>query len=391
MTLIAGDVAKNRIKFVKREGGVWVETTHLVYSALLRKPNHYQNHIQFIESWMLSKLGPYGNTYVLKQRNVRGVVVALYVLDPARVKPLVAESGEVFYQLSADNLSTVHSAVTVPASEIIHDRTNCLFHPLVGISPLFASALAATQGLNIQNNSIALFGNKSQPGGILTAPGDVSVEQVVQLREKWEGGFTGKNAGRIAILGNGMKFERMALTAEESELVDQLKLSAEMVCSTYHVPPYKIGVGPLPSHNNVQALNVEYYTQCLQLQIESVEVCLDDGLDLPDGVGTEVDVANLLRMDSAAQMDYLNKSAGILSPNEQRAEIGRLPVTGGESPMVQQQNYSLDALARRDASDDPFSKTEASPLAIAPPDNDHDIEAAAAKAIATFRKGLLNV
>jgi phage portal protein BeeE len=31
--------------------------------------------------------------------------------------------------------------VIVPAREIIHDRFNCLFHPLVGISPLYAAAL----------------------------------------------------------------------------------------------------------------------------------------------------------------------------------------------------------------------------------------------------------
>ena len=48
-------------------------------------------------------------------------------------------------------------------------------------------------------------------------------------------------------------------------------------------------------------------------------------------------------------------SAGIFSPNEARAKLGYLPVKGGESPMIQQQNYSLEALAKRDTKDDPFS------------------------------------
>lgn len=46
----------------------------------------------------------------------------------------------------ADNLSTLEEGLTVPASEIIHDRMNCLFHPLVGISPIFACGLAAMAG-----------------------------------------------------------------------------------------------------------------------------------------------------------------------------------------------------------------------------------------------------
>ena len=35
----------------------------------------------------------------------RGVVVKLYLLDPCRVQPLVADDGSIFYQLNSDNLS----------------------------------------------------------------------------------------------------------------------------------------------------------------------------------------------------------------------------------------------------------------------------------------------
>ncbi|WP_416380911.1 hypothetical protein, partial [Klebsiella pneumoniae] len=34
----------------------------------------------------------------------------------------------------------------VPAREVIHDRFNCLFHPLIGLSPIYAAGLAAMQG-----------------------------------------------------------------------------------------------------------------------------------------------------------------------------------------------------------------------------------------------------
>src|SRR5690606_27341874 len=100
-----------------------------------------------------------------KRRDRRNVVVALYVLDPTRVTPMVADDGSVFYQLRTDNLAGLGEDILVPAREIIHDRMNCLFHPLVGTSPIYASGLAATQGLNIQTNSANFFGNRSTPGG----------------------------------------------------------------------------------------------------------------------------------------------------------------------------------------------------------------------------------
>ena len=74
------------------DDGIWKETTNAAFSPVLRKPNRYQTTVKFVEQWITSKLTA-GNTYVLKQRDERGVVVALYVLDPARVEPLVAPDG----------------------------------------------------------------------------------------------------------------------------------------------------------------------------------------------------------------------------------------------------------------------------------------------------------
>lgn len=358
-TLIASDISKLRIKLVEQDGdGIWSETKRAAYSPVLRKPNDYQNRIQFMESWVLSKLQK-GNAYILKQRDMRGVVVKLYVLDPTRTKPLVAPDGSVFYQLSVDHLSGLTENVIVPAREIIHDRFNCFFHPLVGLSPIFAGGLAAMHGLSIQNSSTAFFTNGAQPSGILTAPGEISQPTADRLKATWKEKFTGKNAGNVAILGDGLKYEPMTAKATDSQLIEQLKWTAEVVCSTYHVPPYKIGVGAMPANSNVQALNLEYYTQCLQILLESIELCLDEGLGMSEGLGTEFDTDNLLRMDSVTQMEVLDKSKGIMTPNEQRKKLDLKPKSGGNSPMVQQQNFSLEALAKRDAQDNPFGTTPA--------------------------------
>ena len=58
------------------------------YTPVLRTPNRYQTAQQFHEQIVLSLL-LHGNAYLLKNRDERGVVNQLYVLDPSRVKVLV--------------------------------------------------------------------------------------------------------------------------------------------------------------------------------------------------------------------------------------------------------------------------------------------------------------
>jgi len=369
-TLIARDIAKLRLKLVEKDDDdIWSEVTNPAFSPVLRRPNPYQTHNQFWECWVLSKLSR-GNAYVLKERDNRNVVTALHILDPTRVQPLVADDGAVFYRLSSDNLVGT-GEITVPARDIIHDRMNCLFHPLVGTPPVFASGLASMLGLNAQKASALLFQNASMPGGIVTVPGEISSDEEQRVKEQWENRFARGNVGRVAIMTGGAKYETVAMTNVEGQMIENLKWSAEVVCSVYHVPPYKVGVGALPSYNNVQSLNVEYYSQALQSHIEEIEELLDHALGIGWGVGlgTEFDTENLLRMDSVTQITAIQQAvgAGVMAPNEGRAKLDLRPVPGGANPYLQQQNYSLEALAKRDAQDDPFKPNVPPPQA--PVDN----------------------
>lgn len=351
---IAADVSKLRIRLVEKDdNGIWVEKDAPAFSPVLRKPNNYQNRIQFFRSWVISKL-VHGNTYVLKERDARGIVTALHVLDPMQVKPLVSTEGDVFYEICRDHLAGVEmDSLVVPAREIIHDRGDTLYHPLVGVSPIQASGLAATQGLKIQNNSTNFFGNGARPGGVLTAPDQISPETAARLKEYWDNNFSGANAGKVAVLGDGLRYEAMMMKATDAQMIEQLKWTAETVCSTFHVPAFMVGIGETPAYNNVQALNQQYYSQCLQEHIEGIELALDEGLELPKQYGTEFDLDDLLRMDTVALVDALSEAtkAGLMAPDEGRKRLNLGPVPGGKFPYLQVQNYSLEALSKRDNSE----------------------------------------
>jgi len=359
VTLIANDIGKLRQRLMQLDAnGIWKETSSPAFSPVLKKPNPYQNHIQFKQWWQTSKLTN-GNAYGLKQRDQRGVVTAIYLLDPCKVTVLVAPDGEVFYQCNGDDLNELGSeGVTVPASEMIHDRMNCLFHPLVGISPLYACALAACQSLKMQNDSSTFFENGARPGGILSAPGAISDETAARLKAHWDANYTGTNAGKVAVVGDDLKFQQMRMSATDSQLIEQFKLTAEMICTAFHVPGFKVGVGPMPAGTaKIADLNQIYYSDCLQSLIEEFEACMDDGLSLPDRYGVELDLDGLLRMDLGSLVETLKLAVGgtIMSPNEARYRMNLPPVPGGDSVLSQQQNFSVEALSKRDAQADPFA------------------------------------
>lgn len=363
ITLIASDISKMSPSIqAKDSNDIWKDINDSQFESLISKPNQFQNTIQFMETWMNSKLSR-GNTYVMKVKNSSGKITELRVLDPDKVVPLVADDGSVFYRISPDQISGLPVQVTVPAREIIHDRFNCIFHPLIGVSPIYACGMAAMQGKHIQESSAHFFKNGGKPGGIITVPGSVDAEKAKEIKAAWDAGYTGENAGKTGLLSGGAAYKALTMSAVDADTVEQQKLSDLAICSAFHVPAYKVGVGSIPGSDNVEALEQQYYSQCLQVLIESIEALLKETFDLGKTKRVELDIGALLRMDSERRMKSLGEGVKntILTPNEARKRENLPPVAGGDALYLQQQNFSLEALSRRDAQEDPFSKTTSEP------------------------------
>lgn len=363
VSLIAADISKLRPKLVEEKEGVWLDTWSPAFSPVLRKPNSYQTMIQFISYWLVCKL-LWGNVYVVKYRDARRVVNELHILDPRMVKVLVTHSeGSVYYEAQADHLAGIKGPVTLPATEVIHDRAICPFHPMIGVSPLYAAALSATQTRKIQNNSSVFFENMSRPSGQLTSPSEITDETAARLKRDFEEQFAGRNIGRVLVAGSGLKYDPMTMPAEQAQLIEQLDWTGKDVCVPFHVPPYKLGFGDPPTFNNIAQLAQEYYSTCLQEHIESIEKLLDEGLALPPNLGVMFDVEALLRLDPLTRADRAERlsKAGAMSPDEARREENKspLPEGSGKVPFLQQQQYPITVLAKRTDVTPPAAPTSA--------------------------------
>lgn len=345
---IATDIGKLPFILKSRSAqGIWSEIDSPSFSPVLRKPNHYQTGQQFREYWALSRLTQ-GNVYVLKERDNRGVVVGLYILDPCRVMPLVSDSGEVFYQLYTDNLNLLpdgYNELVVPASEIIHDRCICPFHPLIGLPPIAAAYLPTLKNMRILKSSAEFFGNNAQPSGILSAPGAISDETATRLSTHWNTNFTGENSGKVAVVGDGLQFVALGSKSVDAQMVEQLRYSDEQICQPFGIPPFKIGLGTIPSGLGVDAINQLYYDDALQAPIQAMETLLTEGLNATP-YKVDMDETVLMRMDAGKKAVYHKTliDGSIETINEGRLDFNLPPLDGGDTVYKQQQDFPLSVI-----------------------------------------------
>jgi HK97 family phage portal protein len=329
--------------------GFWTETSNPAYSPVLRRPNHYQTAQQFIESWVLDKL-LCGNFYALKRRDDRGVVNELHRLDPARVKVLTAPDGSVYYELQSNDLAGMPEntqPLVIPARELIHDRWNCLYHPLCGVSPLSAVGGALAQAKAISDNSTTFFAKGARPSGVLIAPTKLDPLSAARLKTD----AANFKSGEILIAELGMKYESVSTSAVDAQVIEQLGWTEEKICEVLGMPISILNSSKQPPYANAEASQLQYKSQCLEPHLVSIATTLGDGLDLPSYLTIEFDESLLIWMDtmSRVQAAQAATSAGVLSPNEARSEwFGLGPVPGGETPYRQQQDWPLSTLAKRE-------------------------------------------
>jgi HK97 family phage portal protein len=192
-------------------------------------------------------------------------------------------------------------------------------------------------------------GNQSRPSGILTTDIVMSKAQADDLRARWNEQASGLNAGGVPILTGGLKFQPMAMTNEDAQIIEQLKLNDQSIAPVFGVPMILLGVSDTATQKSSEAVMAEWLAAGLGWLINHIEQAFDSfiGLDsVPAGrEWTEFDTRVLLRSAFKDRIDGLVRGVqgGIYSPNEARALEGYAAAEEGDEPRVQQQVVPLSA------------------------------------------------
>ena len=192
-----------------------------------------------------------GNSYWIAQRNDRQEVVALHWTNPrlCRVRE-VRFRGSCSAKYSTRSATIRCSAcrvwpaiqLVVPARDVLHIKLDTRRNPLIGETWLSALAPELATDAAIKNAATTFSNNMSRPSGVLTTDLQIKQPDVEALRARWNEQAKGMNAGGVPILTHGLKFQPIAISNQDAQIIEQQKLTDTKIAAVFGVPIILLGI-----------------------------------------------------------------------------------------------------------------------------------------------------
>jgi len=343
---ISRSVSQCYPKHIRMDGGFHNEIKTSAAYRVLRNPNDYQTTPDFLLNLVSQTLFD-GEAFVLAVRNDRYEVTSLHLLPRGTCSPLVDdETKEIFYSVGSSPLAPGGIDYIVPAKDILHLRFHTPRHPLMGESPITAAALAVGINVALSQNQAAFFNRMNRPSGVLSTDEKLTREQSVQLRAAFEEQSKRWAAGGVPILSSGLKWQQIAISSQDSQLIEAQRMSIQDICRVFGVPASLAGDLSGATFNNSETLIQNFLAMSLGSYLEHIERAFDRLFGLSNNEYIELDLSALLRTDFAGRVEGLTKAiqGGLMVPNEARAREGLSPVNGGDVAYLQRQMTPIDKI-----------------------------------------------
>lgn len=342
----------------KEDGGKEKAVDHPLYPILHDEPNPEMTSFVFRET-LMSHLLLWGNAYAQIVRNGRGEVIGLYPLLPDRMEVDRDGEGRIAYIYSPSEGSRFSgNTVTLPPSQVLH-IPGLGFDGLVGYSPIAMAKQAIGLGMAADEYAASYLRNGASPSGVLEHPG--TLKDPSRVRESWQGMFSGSsNAGRVAVLEEGMKYQPISLSPEASQLIQTRRFQIDEIARIFRIPPHMVGDLEKSSFSNIEQQSLEFVKYTLDPWVvrweQSMRRCLLTGSE-KGGLFVKFNLEGLLRGDYASRMSgYATaRQNGWMSANDIREleNMDRIaPEDGGDLYLVNGNMLPLVMAGRRDGGDD---------------------------------------
>ena len=362
----------------KKGGRERVTTSSL--SRVLKSPNDYQTASDFMLN-LVRWLYLDGNGYALALRNSRYEIDELHLLDSNLSYPMVAQTGDIFYNLCGYDVIEkrlqflgYEYPIKVPARDVLHVRFHTgtrLPKPLVGESPISATYGDIGVGAAIAQQQAQFYLNEARPSAVLSTDLTLDKDQTQALRDKWNDQAKGLHKGGTPILTHGLKVMPWTIGGKDAATAEILKLSNDNIALAFRIPMAILGVGGL-GNASTEAVMQFWLASGLGFALNHVETAFDLLYELkgyPEEY-IELDTSALLRIAMKDRIESLVRGVqgAVFSPNEARNVEGYDSVEYGDEPRVQQQVVPLSAAASIPAAPGPPSPEPAAPVdAESPP------------------------
>ena len=278
---------------------------HPLYFLLHDQPNPEMTSFVFRET-LMSHLLIYGNAYAQIIRNGRGDVLGLYPLMPDKMKVDRDEKNRLIYIYSrydeANPNLKQQGDIVLQAEDVLH-FPGLGFDGLVGYSPIALAKNAIGISIACEEYGASFFGNGASPSGVLEHPGVIKNPE--RVRDAWQRAYGGRNAHKVAVLEEGMKFTPIAIPNNEAQFLETRKFQIEEIARMYRVPLHMIGDLDHATFSNVEHLSLDFVKYSLDPWIVRWEQSLQKALLSDSEKGqyfVKFNVDGLLRGDYASRM-----------------------------------------------------------------------------------------
>ena len=320
----------------KDDGGKEKALKHPLYLLLHDEPNPEMSSFVFRET-LMTHLLLWGNAFAQIIRNGKGEVVALYPLMPNKMTVSRDESGQLYYtyqksqeELPKDNAYTV----VLHPSDVLH-IPGLGFDGLVGYSPIAMAKNAIGLAIATEEYGAKFFANGATPGGLLEYPG--TVKDPDRVRESWNKGFSGsQNAGKVAILEEGMKYTPISIAPEQAQFLETRKFQINEIARIFRVPPHMVGDLEKSSFSNIEQQSLEFVKYTLDPWVVRWEQSIQRALLKPEEKEqyfVKFNLEGLLRGDYQSRMNgyAIGRQNGWMSANDIREleNLDRIPAEEG--------------------------------------------------------------
>lgn len=338
VSILAYDLAKLGMSIFLGQRGQGIKAPardHYLYK-LLHQPAPWLTWFEFVGMLQTSVLLR-GNGYAVILRDDRGVPYMLVPINPDRVALWEAPDGELFYMVTRAGLHQMAILREMPL--LIH--SDDMFHlkaltmnGLLGLSPISMQREAIALAIAQEQLASRWMANSAKPSGILTTEQKLTDGAVKRIEDSWKLNNSGlQNAGKTAILEQGLKWQAMSMTMQDMEFIAARNFQLEEIARMYRVPLHMLGQLAKGAGSGIVQQGQEYLNYSLSTWITMWETrgAFTFGLN-PEEMFLAFNVDNLLRADIATRY-AANRVAlggtGWMSVNEIRKKEGEEPVEGG--------------------------------------------------------------
>lgn len=297
-----------------------------------RKPNRYQTRQEFFETMMLN-LTLHGNAYARVQR-INGKITSIMPLMSAQVEVRLLDDGSVVYEYTRDNLTEFLSEQSVWHIKLYGNG-------IIGKSPLAFGRNMIGVAQAAEKTVTRIYNSGGKRSGVLIVDKLLKPDQREQIRQNFSG-LTTSTDDRLIVLEMGMKFDPIAMSPQDIELLASRKFQLEEICRWFGVPSVLVNdtSGSTTWGSGIEQLVSGFYKLNLRPYLERIEASIESNLFTPqeqDQYEVEFDFEGLLRSDLKSRLEGYRTaiSGSILTPNEARRIEGWDALPGGDSLLSQ--------------------------------------------------------